>query len=136
LPIHFWGLGEWLQNRLRGDINRLQPLFRLPDGPWRKLHPQRWQGAKTCNLAVWREDLVRVNGMDESYAGWGLEDSDLVVRLLRAGLRHKSGRFACPLLHLWHREQDKSKLADNRRRMDEMLQSQRIVAAQGLAQHQ
>jgi glycosyltransferase involved in cell wall biosynthesis len=135
LPIHTWSFGQWLRCRWSGDINRMQPLIALPDGPWRKLHPLRWEGAKTCNLAVWREDLVRVNGMDESYAGWGLEDSDLVVRLLRAGLQHKSGRYAAPLFHLWHREQDKSKLAENQQRMNQMLQSQQVVAALGLSQH-
>ena len=45
---------------------------------------------KTCNLAAWRDDLVRVNGLDETYSGWGLEDSDLVIRLLHAGVKHKA----------------------------------------------
>jgi len=33
--------------------------------------------------SAWRKDLLAVNGFDESYAGiMGLEDSDLVIRLL------------------------------------------------------
>jgi predicted glycosyltransferase involved in capsule biosynthesis len=73
-----------------------------------------------------------VNGFDERYSGWGLEDSDLVIRLLHAGVRHKSARFAAPVFHLWHRENDRSRLADNRARLDEILASDRVAALQGL----
>jgi predicted glycosyltransferase involved in capsule biosynthesis len=114
----------------------LLPLLSLPEGPLRRAAPQRWQGVKTCNLAVWRDDLVRVNGLDEAYSGWGLEDSDLVIRLLHAGVRHKSARFATPLFHLWHMENDRSRLVENRRRLDELTRSKRSVAELGLNQYQ
>ena len=86
----------------------------------------------TCNLAAWREDLMAVNGLDESESGWGLEDSDLVIRLLRSGLRRKSARFAAPVLHLWHREQDRAALTENRRRLEAILVSDSIRAVRGL----
>ena len=38
------------------------------------------------NLGIWRSDFDRVGGFDETYRGWGYEDSDLVIRLLRAGV--------------------------------------------------
>ena len=85
-------------------INRWFTLFLLPLGFLRYIHPSRWRGIKTCNLAVWKNDLLSVNGFDESYVGWGYEDSDLVLRLLRAAVKHKSGRFATTVLHLWHPE--------------------------------
>jgi glycosyltransferase involved in cell wall biosynthesis len=135
LPIHRWGLGRWLAAWLRRDVNRWLPLVRLPDGAFRKRGATRWEGAKTCNLSATRADLVRVNGLDERYAGWGLEDSDLVIRLLHAGLRHKSARFAAPVFHLWHRENDRSSLPDNQRRLDELLRSDRVQASAGLAQY-
>ena len=133
--IHGYSLAQWGIRRLRGDINRLPPLLKLPAGSWRKSHPQRWRGAKTCNLAVWRDDLIRVNGMDESYTGWGMEDSDLLIRLLRAGVRHKAGRFAVPVLHLWHKENDRSKLEENQRRLQQLLGATHIRARQGLDQY-
>lgn len=135
LAVHDWTLRAWVGCRARGDINRVHPLLRLPDGPYRKLHPRRWQGAKTANLAVWRRDLVAVNGMDEDYEGWGLEDSDLVIRLLHAGISHKSGRYACPLIHLWHQEQDRNRLKENSSRLDALLRSDRTRAARGLSQY-
>ena len=136
IPVQGWSLREWLGAWQQGEINRFLPLLSLPHcAPLRKLAAHRWQGVKTCNLAAWREDLLRVNGLDETYSGWGLEDSDLVVRLLRAGIRHKSARFAAPVLHLWHGENDRSQFAENRRRLDEALHSGRVRAILGVEQY-
>ena len=136
LPIHEWLTAQWLGAWLRCDINRWLPLVTLPDSGFRKAAPQRWEGVKTCNLAAWRDDLLRVNGLDETYEGWGLEDSDLVIRLLHAGVKHKSARFAAPLFHLWHPDNDRSRLTDNQRRLDAILHSDRVVAQAGVSQYQ
>lgn len=136
LPIHLWRRRDWLKARSQGQIGRLLPLLRLPGlALLRKQLPKRWQGAKTCNLSAWRDDLLRVNGLDESYTGWGLEDSDLVIRLLRAGIHNKSARFSVPVFHLWHRENDRSGLEENRRRLQEVLQTSHIRAFKGVDQY-
>jgi glycosyltransferase involved in cell wall biosynthesis len=135
IPVHAWTWAEWTRARARGDVNRMMPLIRLPDGAWRKRHAHEWRGVKTCNLSVWRQDLVKVNGLDESYSGWGLEDSDLVIRLLHAGVRHKNARFAAPVFHLWHQENDRSRLPENQRRLDALLHSDRVRAEHGLDQY-
>ncbi len=135
LPVHEWHRRRWLGQRLTGGVNRLLPLIALPDGGFRKRGAARWQGAKTCNLSVWRADLERIDGFDEAYQGWGLEDSDLAIRLIHAGVRHKSARFGAAVLHLWHPENDRSRLAANRRRLDALLASRRIDATVGLSRH-
>ena len=135
MPVHLWRHRRWLAAWLRRDVNRLLPLLALPDHALRKRSPGRWVGIKSCNLAAWRADLERVNGFDESYTGWGLEDSDLVIRLLHAGVRHKSARFAAPLFHLWHDEWDRSRLGENQRRLDEILACRRIEARVGVNQY-
>ncbi|HES75437.1 MAG TPA: glycosyltransferase, partial [bacterium] len=84
-----WSLWAWLAARGRGQVNRLLPLLRLPDGAWRDRVQAEWRGARSCNLGLWRSDFVRVNGFDESYAGWGHEDADLAMRLIRDGVRRK-----------------------------------------------
>lgn len=136
IPVHLWRLGDWWRAKRQGHIQRLLPLLRLPDSALRKLAPKRWQGAKTCNLSAFRDDLLRVNGLDESYTGWGLEDSDLVVRLIRAGVVNKSARFSAPVLHLWHRENDRSQLEENRRRLQQVLEATHIRALKGVDQYQ
>lgn len=136
LPIHLWRTSEWLAARRRGQIERLLPLMQLPAAGWlRKLTPHRWRGAKTCNLSAFRADLLKVNGLDESYTGWGLEDSDLVIRLIRAGVYHKSGRFSVPLFHLWHRENDRSHLDENQERLNAALQAIHTRAVLGVDQY-
>jgi glycosyltransferase involved in cell wall biosynthesis len=128
-----WNVAALLRRRLRGGINRLLPTLRLPLGPVRKLNGESWEGAQTCNLAVSRRDLDRIDGFDCAYTGWGLEDSDLVVRLLHAGVRRKDGRFATGVLHLWHPQNDRSQLSANRARLDEVIGGSRVRARRGLS---
>jgi len=136
LPIHLWRSIDWLKARWHGYILRWLPFIRLPDWDWlRKRTSKRWAGVKTCNFSAWREDLLAVNGLDESYTGWGLEDSDLVIRLLSAGVKHKNARFSVPLFHLWHKENDRSQLAENRERLDAVLSSGSIRAKLGVDQY-
>jgi glycosyltransferase involved in cell wall biosynthesis len=128
-----WCFATLLNKRVHGGINRLLPTLRLPLGILRKFHRESWEGAQTCNLAVRRSDLERVDGFDGAYIGWGLEDSDLVVRLLHAGVRRKDGRFATGVLHLWHPQNDRSQLTVNRKRLDEVLSGTRVRALRGLS---
>lgn len=118
-----WSSWQWLRARVRGEANRFAPLLRLCDGAWRKCRQQRWQGVRTCNLGIWRNDVLAINGFDERYRGWGHEDADLVVRLLRHGCRRKDGQFAVPVAHLWHAENDRSKEKENRARLQSIVEN-------------
>ena len=127
-----WSFGAWMAERARGGVNRLSALLRLPLGPLRRLREGAWRGARSCNLAIWRSDLDRVDGFDADYSGWGKEDSDIIVRLLHAGVRRKDGNFATGVIHLWHPDFDRSQLAENERKLDGILASERIRAQRGL----
>jgi glycosyltransferase involved in cell wall biosynthesis len=120
-PIWAWSALQWILPYLRRDINRFLPLIRLPIQLLRKRYKKKWQGAKTCNLAVWRNDFFKINGFDENFKGWGHEDADLVVRLLCNGVSRKNGRFAVPVFHLWHPEADRSNEKENRQRLDDII---------------
>jgi glycosyltransferase involved in cell wall biosynthesis len=128
-----WGFGRWIIERLRGGINRLSALLHLPLGPLRDLRRGKWQGARSCNLAIWRSDLDKVDGFDADYSGWGKEDSDLILRLLHAGVRRKDGVFATGVIHLWHAEADRSQLNDNERKLVVVAGSDRVRAQRGLS---
>jgi glycosyltransferase involved in cell wall biosynthesis len=133
LEPELWTMAAWLRQRLQGGLNRMPPLLTLPLGPLRKLRASAWRGARSCNLAVWRSDLDRVDGFDAAYTGWGREDSDLLIRLLNAGVRRKDGIFATGVLHLWHPEADRSKFDANDRMMHDAKGSRRVRAQQGLS---
>ena len=121
-PVWCWHSLQWLLPYFRHDINRLSPLIRLPNSFLRKYCAQTWQGAKTCNLAVWRADIAKINGFNEEFQGWGYEDADLVVRLLNQGVRRKEGRFAIPVFHLWHPPTDRSQEQQNHQRLVTTIQ--------------
>ncbi len=126
---------RWLGVRARGRCNVWLPGLRLPLGALRKARARSWRVLKGCNIGVWRNDLLAVNGFDEAFAGWGREDSDFAIRLIRRGVRLKDGRFAVPVLHLWHRENDRSKLAANDDRLAALLAGDRMRAQQGVDGH-
>jgi glycosyltransferase involved in cell wall biosynthesis len=128
-----WSLADFSARRWRGDLNRAAPLLRLPLGPLRKLGGRRWRGARGSNMAFFRDDLEKIDGFDASYTGWGREDSDVFVRLIRAGVRRKDGRFATGVLHLWHPERERSLLPDNEAKLELALRSDRWRALQGLS---
>lgn len=54
------------------------------------------------NIALWRNDFDTINGFDENFVGWGLEDRDLQRRLAMAGIRTKSILHRTAAYHLWH----------------------------------
>ncbi len=128
-----WQFGEWLAPRSRADINRWLPLASLPLGKLRKLTPQRWRGGRGSNMAFWRADLDAVDGFDGAFSGWGREDSDIFIRMIRNGVRRKSGIFATAMLHLWHVQADRSKLAANDRQLEALLADARVRAQRGLS---
>ena len=57
---------------------------------------------KGCNMAFWKSDLYLVNGYDESFIGWGREDSDICIRLINAGVKKKFIKFCAVQYHLHH----------------------------------
>jgi glycosyltransferase involved in cell wall biosynthesis len=133
LEPELWGWARCLSLRRRGDLNRLAPLFAVPLGHLRKRRAKRWRGANGSNMAFWRADLEVVDGFDAAFKGWGREDSDIFIRLIRAGVRRKDGRFATGVLHLWHREADRSGLDVNERQLADVVQGDAIKARRGLS---
>lgn len=75
-----------------------------------------------CNMAFWKNDLLAVNGYDESYLGWGCEDHDLVARLMNHRIKPLQVRHRAVCYHLWH---PSSKKADTFQRNNELLEATR-----------
>jgi glycosyltransferase involved in cell wall biosynthesis len=90
---------------------------------------------RSANLACWREDVLRVNGFDEDFVGWGREDSEFVARLQHAGLERLQLKFAGIGYHLWHREEPRQALPRNQRILEETLSTRRVRCANGIGQH-
>jgi glycosyltransferase involved in cell wall biosynthesis len=121
----------WLLARLGGRASKTGPLLRLPDMSARRQPDFRWKGIRSCNMALWREDYVAVNGFDETFVGWGHEDADFVLRLHNAGKVRKNGFFATEVYHLWHRQSSRAEASRNADRVRERMHSGQQMATIG-----
>jgi len=92
-------------------------------------------GILGCNLGLWRDDLIAVNGFDESFEGWGAEDSDLAARLYHHGLERKFVYGRAQLAHLDHEELSRDRYEANREKLDATLAGKRVRCELGLDQH-
>jgi glycosyltransferase involved in cell wall biosynthesis len=136
LDLQRLGLLDKLRLRLRGETNKLgQLLWTLPD-IGREKKRFSWRRIKGCNMGIWRADLDRINGFDESFQGWGHEDADLVVRLYHAGVMRKDGAFATEVFHLWHREAKRDHASSNRQVVLERRQNKTTQAVRGLREQE
>jgi glycosyltransferase involved in cell wall biosynthesis len=75
------------------------------------------RGIRGCNLGIWRADLLRVNGYNEAFTGWGREDAELALRLMNSGVRRCDARGWALCYHLWHPPASRAGLPAN----DELL---------------
>ncbi len=85
-----------LASRFRTD--RICQWLRHPSRP-------RFSGH---NLAVWADDLVSINGFDESLSGWSRQLEDLARRLRLVGIRIKTNANRTFGYHLWHPVRDRA----------------------------
>ncbi|MBW1669180.1 MAG: glycosyltransferase [Deltaproteobacteria bacterium] len=54
------------------------------------------------HFSIYRKDFEYINGYDENFVGWGGEDEDLGIRLIKAGIYGRSAILHARALHLWH----------------------------------
>ena len=119
---------------LRGRVSRPHKSFRLPFPIIFRNQKQR--GILGCNMAYWRDDIVEVNGFDETYVGRGIgADSDLGSRLYNLGRRRKFVYGRALVYHLDHPIMPRPHFAENKKRFLEVVRSGKIRCEQGLDQY-
>jgi GT2 family glycosyltransferase len=89
---------EWVTPTLRKSLRRIH-LKSLGYQFVRHANRPKLVG---WNMAVWRDQLERINGFDEQFCGWGCEDDDLASRLRRSGARIATALGYTCGYHLWH----------------------------------
>jgi GT2 family glycosyltransferase len=118
---------------LQGQISGLKNTFRWPFAV-RKIKTHL-RGIRGCNLAIWREDLVCVNGYNEAFTGWGREDSELAVRLMNAGIRRLDLRGRALCFHLWHPPASRAALPANDELLERAIRGKNLRCELGLSRH-
>lgn len=126
-PRRFHPLMLFLARRLYG-------LRRGLRRPWAIVRVNDRSLIQGCNFAVWRDDFFRVNGYDESFVGWGHEDTELAERLCNSGLICKTVIGQAIVYHLDHPRVARYRIAVNERILERTKREKRTRCERGIEQ--
>jgi glycosyltransferase involved in cell wall biosynthesis len=121
--LFFWALS--------GHLGNPHHIIRIPFFPSLK-KGHRLSGIRSCNMGIFRADVVAVNGFNHDFEGWGREDSEFAVRLFKHGLVRKEHSFRAICYHLWHPENSRTRLSDNDRLLEAAMVADTSVCRNGL----
>jgi glycosyltransferase involved in cell wall biosynthesis len=79
------------------------------------------RGVRTCNMAFFKQDCIKINGFNNDFEGWGREDTEFIMRLLNSGINRKNVRFNAIQFHLWHIENIRDSLEKNNAILQETI---------------
>ena len=121
-------------NAWKKDVSNRLNAIRIPwaSPVFGRYKPEVTRG---CNMAFWRNDLIRVNGYDESFCGWGREDSELAIRLDNSGVRQRCMKFRGVVFHLHHGKCERNSLSANEERYQQTIREHRTRCEIGLTRH-
>ncbi|MCB0515347.1 MAG: glycosyltransferase family 2 protein [Chitinophagales bacterium] len=120
----------------KGITNRLNSLHAPILSPIFSYYNNNPFKVRSANMSCWKDDLVKVNGFNENFVGWGREDSELALRLYRAGIRRLHLKFAAVGYHLFHPENpSKVGLAQNDLIYQQTEKSGTFFCENGLQKH-
>ncbi len=85
-----------------------------------KTERTRSKKLRGCNMSFWKKDFMAVNGFNENLVGWGIDDSELIQRMINNGVAGKRIKHKGLVYHLYHPEQDKSQVHLNQKIEDEV----------------
>lgn len=119
---------------LRSGIKDSNNAIRFPllSVLFRGYHPERIRG---CNMAFWRDDVLKVNGYDEGITGWGAEDTELCCRLRNIGVVKRAMKFQGIVFHLHHPQASRDRLDVNREILAQSLREKKVFCEQGVNQY-
>ncbi len=115
---------------ITGGLSNGHHILRLPLFP--PYTVKGLSGIRSCNMGIFKKDILAVNGFNHAFTGWGREDSELVIRLFKSGLKRREHPFRAICYHLWHRENGRESLEKNDMLMEEIQNSDIVYCPDGL----
>lgn len=73
-----------------------------------KRYARKIDHLRGCNMAFWKDDIIKINGYNEDLMQWGHEDGEIDFRLHFAGVEKKALKGGGCVYHLHHNEFSKS----------------------------
>ncbi len=126
--VHFGFFGRGIRNRFNTIYS---PLFSSILSFYSN-KPNRIRGA---NLAFWKRDVIRVNGFNEDFVGWGREDSEFAVRMKNIGVVRKHLKLAGFGYHLYHKESSREALRKNDLILERAIVEELTSCANGIGKY-
>jgi predicted glycosyltransferase involved in capsule biosynthesis len=83
-------------------------------------------------MAFFKKDLLKVNGYNESFTGWGSEDREIAIRLINAGVKKHFLKNGGICYHLNHSSPSREKELRNEELMRDAITSRAVWANDGL----
>ena len=118
------------------DIKRRRHTVRSRLLSWLEFRERTGQRAiRGCNQAYWKSDLIRVNGFNEAFVGWGREDNEIAARLYNAGIYRRNLKFQALAIHLHHPSRSDQVGERNDAILRATLEDGRAWCPLGLSQH-
>lgn len=90
---------------------------------------------KGCNMAFFKKDLLKVNGYNESFEGWGCEDREIAIRLMNSGIKKQFLKNGGICYHLYHSTPSKINEERNECLMKEAVDKQSTWVENGLSKY-
>ena len=87
---------------------------------------------KGCNMAFAKRDLIKVNGYNEAFKGWGSEDREIAIRLINAGVKKQSLKMGAVCFHLFHGVRSRNVEIENEAKMKAAIEQNLVEAPEGL----
>ncbi|RYJ41817.1 glycosyltransferase family 2 protein [Flavobacterium beibuense] len=100
-----------------------------------KPHKEYSDKFRGCNVSYRKNDFIAVNGYNESFEGWGREDSDLVIRMGNNGVMAKRLRYAGIVFHIHHKINSRDNFEANDRIQQETIEKKIIRCEKGIDQY-
>lgn len=97
---------------------------------------KRLNGIRGCNMSFFKKDLITVNGFEEKIIGWGREDSEIAIRLFNNGIGKKKLKFSALTYHIYHNENDRSKLDENDKFLIRVIKENKKISEKGLNRYE
>lgn len=85
-----------------------------------------------CNISYWKSDVLKINGYNEDFIGWGGEDYEFAHRLHLSGVAGKRIKHAAIVYHIYHKESSKENCYKNAEVQQKSFESGNFVVPNGI----